>query len=53
MAQPGMRNNQVPPADGLYTTLLIVAAAMLFISVVFVAVRSFQQFESLLPISGV
>jgi hypothetical protein len=53
MAQVGMRNNQVPPADGLYTTLLIIAASMLFVAVVFVAVRSYQQFESLLPMSGV
>ena len=53
MAQPGMRNQQVHPVDSLYTTLLMVAAAMLFLSVVFVAVRSYQQFDSLLPVSGV
>jgi len=53
MAQPGMRNNLVPPLDSLYTILLIVAAAMLFLSIVFVAVRSFQQFDSIVPMSGV
>ncbi len=53
MAQLGVRNQQVAPADGLYTTLLVVAAAMLFISIVFVAVRAYQQFDSLLPFSGV
>jgi hypothetical protein len=53
MAQPGNRNQQVAPIDSLYTTLLIVAAAMELVALIFVAVRSIQQFDSLWPSGGV
>ena len=46
------RNQQVAPVDSVYTTLLIVAAAMLLFSIVFVAVRAIQQFDSLWPPAG-
>ncbi|HSW44912.1 MAG TPA: hypothetical protein VLM89_05025 [Phycisphaerae bacterium] len=52
MAQPGIRNNQVAPVDGLYVTLLIVAAAIEFLAIVFVAARAIQQFDSLWPAGG-
>ena len=52
MAAVGPKNNQVAPADDLYTTLLIIAAAVQLIGVVFVAVRSVQIFESLWPAGG-
>lgn len=52
MAAVGPKNNQVAPADDLYTTLLIISAAVLLIGIVFVAVRSVQIFESLWPAGG-
>ena len=50
--------NQVPPGpkaapeNDLYTVLLIVAAALLLIGVIYVGARSFQLFEALWPPAG-
>jgi hypothetical protein len=51
MAQ-GPNGPQVPPADDLYTTLLIVAAGMLLIGIIFLAVRTVGLYEALLPPGG-
>ena len=42
----------VPPPDDLYTTLLIVAAVVLFAGILFIGVRSQGYFGSLWPPGG-
>lgn len=37
------------PQDDIYVTLLIVAAVVLLIGVIFIAVRSYQLFGSIWP----
>lgn len=49
--QPSSRP-PVEAADTLYTSLLIIAAAMLLIGVIFIVARSFAFFGSLWPPGG-
>jgi len=49
---PPGRPTVVSAQDDIYVTLLISAAAVLLIGVIFVAVRSYQLFGSLWPPSG-
>ena len=40
------------PADDLYTTLLIVAASILFIGIVYIGARTAMLYGSLFPPAG-
>jgi len=53
MAQQKTNVPQVAPPDELYTTLLIIAAVVLLLGIVFISVRSYQFFGSLWPVGGV
>lgn len=44
---------RVAAQDDLYTVLLIVATALLLFGIIFVAIRSSQILETVLPIGGV
>lgn len=44
--------NQLAPPDDLYTVLLIVAAVLLLIGIVYLSIRCFQCFDSLWPVGG-
>jgi len=50
--------NQAPPAskaaaeNNLYTVLLIIATALLFVGAIYLGARSFQLFEALWPPAG-
>ncbi len=52
MAAPNITGPKAPPQDDLYTVILVVAAALLFIGTVYLAVRSTQLFGSLFPPAG-
>jgi hypothetical protein len=49
---PTNRPPVIVPQDDIYMTLLITAAIVLLIGVIFLAVRSYQLFGSVWPVSG-
>jgi len=52
MAQMNTNGPQVSPPDDLYTVLLITAAGLLLIGIIYFAVRTTSLFESLIPPGG-
>lgn len=53
LAPIASNRRNVVPADDLYLVLLITATVILLIGIVFLAVRSYQYFDSLWPVGGV
>ena len=49
MPPPNSTGPKIAPQNDLYTILLIVAASMLLIGVIYLSVRSVQLFGSLFP----
>ena len=54
MAQkpPALSTPQVAPQDDVYTALLVIAAGLLLVGVIYLAVRSQQLFGTVWPASG-
>ena len=52
MAEQKPNSPQVAPPDELYTVLLIIAAAILLIGIIFVGVQSYEFYGSLWPAKG-
>jgi len=52
MASTGPKGPQLAAPDNLYTMLLIIAAVLLLIGIIYISVRSFQLFDSLWPAGG-
>ena len=52
MARQGGTGFKAAPQNDLYTSLLIIAAALLLLGTIYIAARSSQLFGSIWPVSG-